>query len=144
MNLTNPMEMTYEDLKNLHSDPEFLKKLEEDKIDVNLHFDSRIQLISIIKLVFSGTLEALSEAKDEGIEMGALNILRVFLETVPEDILDDFYEEIEIPRFAVEMMINIGQIKQTEQFLKIMGIDLDDIDSDDFDLDELEEMLSFE
>lgn len=144
MNLTNPMEMTYEDLKNLHSDPEFLKKLEEDKIDVNLHFDSRIQLMSIIKLVFSGTLEALSEAKDEGIEMGALNILRGFLEAVPEDIQDDFYEEIEIPRFAVEMMINIGQIKQTEQFLKIMGIDLDDIDSDDFDLDELEEMLSFE
>lgn len=144
MNLTNPMEMTYEDLKNLHSDPEFLKKLEEDKIDVNLHFDSRIQLISIIKLVFSGTLEALSEAKDEGIEMGALNILRVFLEAVPEDILDDFYEEIEIPRFAVEMMINIGQIKQTEQFLKIMGIDLDDIDSDDFDLDELEKKLSFD
>lgn len=144
MNLTNPMEMTYEDLKNLHSDPEFLKKLEEDKIDVNLHFDSRIQLMSIIKLVFSGTLEALSEAKDEGIEMGALNILRGFLEAVPEDILDDFYEEIEIPRFAVEMMINIGQIKQTEQFLKIMGIDLDDINSDDFDLDELEEMLSFE
>ena len=107
------------------SEEELEEKVKEDKINLNLNFDSKIVLFSILHLVLYDVLEILDKQNDLSVCFGGLNIAKTILDQMPDNLIKEFFENIDVDREEIESIFDYYDTAKLMIQFNLLG-DLDE------------------